>query len=294
MSLKLQLGEEVRRLGKIPDSIKSVKQKAIEMFGIEDPCFRYKDKDGDLVTILTQEEYLEACIEHSDPFKFEVLESKVVALKRSAILNSCIECDSFMCPEKVSFISHSENEFKEFEHSASIQTDEISYVDKETIMKKYEEKACEARFTEEASVLCENAVESYSELTGIIKRIFSKPKDKKRLAIGVKCMKCLNEVYDVLYRCEHCPGFYLCQNCEVTDSHHHVLIKSRHRIQSSPEKICELRSAKSVIVNNEDIKQKIAKLKTLGFENQHNCIEALIKCGYSLERSVDYLLNKPK
>lgn len=54
--LKLQLGDKIRRLKDIPNSIKIVAANASELFGVKNPCFRYKDEEGDPITISTQEE----------------------------------------------------------------------------------------------------------------------------------------------------------------------------------------------------------------------------------------------
>lgn len=99
ITLKLQLGEEVRRVGKPPTSINEVKLKAKELFGIEDASFKCKDEDGDILTIQAQDEYEEILKQHSGPLKLEVIDFQVLLLKRSSYLTGTspesFDLDSF-------------------------------------------------------------------------------------------------------------------------------------------------------------------------------------------------------
>lgn len=89
ITLKLQLGKEIRRIGQAPEKLEKVKEKAKELFDISSPCFRYRDNENDEITIMNQREYEEALSAHSGPIKLEVLESEILLFERSsAIRNS--------------------------------------------------------------------------------------------------------------------------------------------------------------------------------------------------------------
>ena len=47
--MKLQFGDEVRRIGKPPEHVTVVMQKASDLFGIESHYFKYKDENGDFI-----------------------------------------------------------------------------------------------------------------------------------------------------------------------------------------------------------------------------------------------------
>ncbi|OMJ91436.1 hypothetical protein SteCoe_6016 [Stentor coeruleus] len=84
--LKLQLGEEIRRIGKAPESLEKVKEKAKELFDIANPCFRYRINENHVITIMSQEEYQEALSVHSSFIKLEVLKSETLLFKKSSAI----------------------------------------------------------------------------------------------------------------------------------------------------------------------------------------------------------------
>lgn len=347
-SLKLQLGEEVRKIAKAPEDITIVKQKASELFGIENPCFRYIDEDNDIITIFDQEEYIEAYKNLKSPFKLEVLNSDILILKRSSLIMGAIEEPSFKCDSmnssKISIILPDLD--KPQEHSVLIQTDEILIETKETMSISTQDKFTEACLTNDINLACENIIDSYQELAFIIKKqILSVSKEKIEF-LGVKCSNCKADIYDVLYKCCSCSWLFLCEKCEVTDNHSHVLIKSRNKIslvkiseeksiipKSLNEKSIKSQNSEDISLvysisegkslrkldekpknilsslilmdsvvekpsqstpkgSREDLNILMDKLRNMGFKENTKNIDALIKSGYDLERSIEILLNK--
>ena len=313
-ALKLQLGDEVRRIGKVPDHIDHVKKIATDLFGIEYPGFRYIDEDGDLITILNQEEYLEACSILSGPLKLEVLDSEVVLLKRSSMLDplndnqNSFKFDSFETSSKVSLTLHFEGENQPQDHDVMIQTDEILLLDKETSLETAVEVSTEANLTADIGVSCEFTIDGNQVLRNLIREQLKAHNNKeKNEYLGVKCIKCRSDIYDILFKCSQCAWLYLCEECETVDNHSHVLIKSRNVIPRSPSKSTELKTSDLEILqkrNRENtqgftergdrnqIDGKIKSLKDMGFNDPSENIQALIKANYNLEKSVDILVSR--
>jgi PB1 domain/Zinc finger, ZZ type len=332
--LKLTVGEEVRRIGEPPQDLKKLMRKATELFKIENPCFRYEDEDGDMVIVFNQEEYQEALSIMKKRVKLEVLSSDLVLLKRSSFLMNSIKdeqssfrCESFNDFSKLSIIFPTDRDtLKPQEASIEIQTDDIFYLDKETSSQTSEDKSTEALlFKKDSETHKETAINSYEELINIFRKYTSgKFKDKIQF-LGVKCIKCKSDIYDALYKCTQCSNFYLCESCEINDTHLHILTKSRNKIESLDfipsealikknslpyissedsrpiEFITKIKSSdfrlskppeETAKGNRNDISVLMGKLKNMGFTDSVTCMNALIKNSYNIEKSIDHLLNK--
>lgn len=314
ITLKLQLGKEIRRIGKAPENLEKVKEKAKELFDISSPCFRYRDNENDEITIMNQREYEEALSAHSGPIKLEVLESEILLFERSsAIRNSTkshVKSDSYSEPSLV-YLPEPIMKVKEY-CSSLIQTEEIILVHQSTSGPELKDQRVEANLTADAGISCKNHISGYQELLRSLKRCFYIQKREKKTFLGVKCCKCHNDIFDVLYKCNQCPWFYMCEDCETNDSHSHILIKSRNLVMSSPVKTIpkivnnpEISDLKTSTNKHKpettdagdsniqaDLNGKIQCLKTMGFENKDECLDALIKNNYNLERSINFLLIK--
>ena len=62
INLKLKLGEEIRRISLYERSFISLQKQIKELFGLNERSFtlKYKDEEGDLVTISSDEELIES------------------------------------------------------------------------------------------------------------------------------------------------------------------------------------------------------------------------------------------
>lgn len=196
--------------------------------------------------------------------------------------------------------------------SSLIQTEEIILVHQSTSGPELKDQCVEANLTADAGISCKNHISGYQELLRSLKRCFYIQKREKKTFLGVKCCKCHNDIFDVLYKCNQCPWFYMCEDCETNDSHSHILIKSRNLVMSSPVKTIpkivnnpEISDLKTSTNKHKpettdagdsniqaDLNGKIQCLKTMGFENKDECLDALIKNNYNLERSINFLLIK--
>ena len=312
--LKLQLGEEVRRIGKAPDDISIVKRRASELFGLEQPCFRYIDNEGEKITVITQEEYLEIFSLERESIKLEVLEEDLLLLQRSSCLRSSMreephffKCDSFNDSSKLSIILPYEEPPKKAYQSVMVQTEDILQCEKETAVEQSEDVGVEACLTQDTEVSFESSIDHYQELVQIIRKQLCTPAKESKKHMGVACYYCNCDIYDVLYRCNLCAWLYLCENCEVSDRHIHTLVKSRNKVQRFPGPpppcIIEPRMISDVIKvpvgrsdtlkgSREELNKKVEELKVMGFTDEIKCIEVLIKNAYSIEKSVEMLLNR--
>lgn len=324
INLKLKLGEEVRRIGKAPESFEAVKKKAIELFNISNPSFRYKDTDNDMITVMTQEEYEDSLSAHKTPFKLEVIETEMLFLKRSSVLSASMNAEEpiFKYGESYeeSMIYPQESDPNIPDHlSTLIQTDEIVLADQSTSGPELKDQCVEASLTAEVGTACETQFNSLQELIKTLKRHFNTHARDKKFYLGVKCFKCHHDIYDVVYKCDQCSWLFMCEDCESNDTHSHPLIKSRNKVMHSPSKTApptlkacispsalrqtekiELKQSASMFnfettdkgdkSGRSDLSLKLDSLKNMGFDNKHQCMDALVINGYNLEQCIDYLL----
>ena len=293
-ALKLQVGDEVRRINKAPDNISVVKQIATEKFGIERPGFKYVDEDGDSITILNQEEYLEACSIITGPLKFEVVDSELILLKRSSMLigpinddQTSFKCESFDNSSKLSIILHSEGDIKTQEHDVMIQTDDIVYADKEIIGASLVEASVGADLTNDVGVSCEITIDGNQELRNLIRKQLKSCIKEKKIFLGIKCYMCKEDIYDSLFRCTQCSWFYICEECETVDMHSHILIKSRNVVQ----RLSQPKGNTQQNGNANTLNEKVDLIKKMGFADHVKITEALIKANYNPEIAVEILLS---
>ena len=76
-SLKLVYGSETRRVSKAPGNIEELCARIRDLFGLDRPKLLYRDEDNDLITIQTDEEYLDALKFSQGTLKLILYESSV-------------------------------------------------------------------------------------------------------------------------------------------------------------------------------------------------------------------------
>lgn len=98
-SLKLVYGPETRRVSKVPGSISELYSKIQDLFGVSNPSLQYKDEDNDLITVQTDEEYLDALAFSQGNLKLILNEPSVyhsAITMQSAFISQPLESRSFL------------------------------------------------------------------------------------------------------------------------------------------------------------------------------------------------------
>mmetsp|Transcript_15399 Transcript_15399/g.15377 ORF Transcript_15399/g.15377 Transcript_15399/m.15377 type:complete len:417 (-) Transcript_15399:25-1275(-) len=257
--LKLLLGEEIRRVGKAPETINEVKSRTSRIFGIEDPSFRYKDEDGDLITIQTQEEYQDALKLCAGTIKLEVLDSQVLLMKRSTFMMSSFTStpsDTLNAESMERSLKHlnrtaeiQKGETEKYEavntnYSVNIQTESIIFKEDSTETSITMDKGSDAIFMSDFSTQCEyNTIADFQDfLREIIGNNLPKP------GIRVKnnlCSACGLQIRGVKYECKFC-NINMCEICEKSTEHMHPLLKIKPSEAFVPIKPIEAHQKKPI------------------------------------------------
>ncbi|CAG9326286.1 unnamed protein product [Blepharisma stoltei] len=255
-TLKLQLGEEIRRVGKPPSNINEIRQKAKELFGIEEASFKYKDEDGDILTIQTQDEYEDILTQHEGPFKLEVIDYQVLLMRRTTYLSGespeSFELDSFhdFCKSQTPETFFKGNSFKLSQklasspiserkkvtentseiNSASIQTEEVRKNEIGVNSLSHSDNWNDAvKFNDSASQ-CTTENSEYNEIRMLFRELLNNYADEyldDNKFNNIKCSNCGNSIGEIIFSCGVCLSFFLCKDCEISCQHPHNLLKYR-------------------------------------------------------------------
>lgn len=271
--LKLQLGDEIRRIGNAPGKLQDVKLKVTEYFGIENSFFKYVDIDGDKVKIDSQEEYEEALVSHSLPFKLEVFDAGSQFTTGSTILKTEMGKDIHICTSFAdSFIYTDDN---------ILITDDPKPIIIQTCEKEIETSPKAESSVQAVPDLIDKSTQTTFEtpIQSILKSILSryiKLNEPGKFEIGVRCFHCKLYIYDLVYKCPKCPTFYICEKCEESDTHSHTLIKSRKKVRN---------------LATNDVNYLLNKLYSMGFKDKEKNFSALIRANYNVETAINFLCN---
>lgn len=319
--LKLSLGEEIRRVGKAPETIDEVKSKTVNLFGIEDPSFRYKDEDGDLITIQTQDEYQEALKVNIRTLKLEVIDSQVLLMKRSSYMigsftSTPSDTFAYESLEKSlkpisKTLDTTKEEIKADFDSVFVQTESVIFKDKETEMASKIDKQINAKFSEDFSsnfgIGNDQAHDFQIFLKEMLERNMLKPElNVKNIEV---CVICTKQIYNQKFECKICK-IVLCNDCEKSNEDMHPLLKTRF-LRAEEVKLYEKTPHKfenkiePVVIQNyvalaketpkghrDDLFELLNQLKIMGFSDETKSIGALIKANYRVEIATEFLLNQ--
>ncbi|OMJ69859.1 hypothetical protein SteCoe_32295 [Stentor coeruleus] len=237
-SLKLQLGNELRKISKAPETIKELRSIVLTLFSRDNFQITYQDEEGDFISISTDFELKNLLDKNKNKpslklnLKDSVEESvydRIENLRQSLMQN--INSESLSTPEILS--TNSRNSIK----SVESLSESSSSQEKPLIIETKPE------IKEEAKI---QPVEPVKDKTKA-KKAQKKPKEKKEnkakkpkkplkskssknidLVIhqNIICDGCnIGPIVGIRYKCTTCHDFDLCENCEEKSNHAHPLIK---------------------------------------------------------------------
>jgi hypothetical protein len=224
--IKLKVQNEIRRLGTAPKDLSEVKKKAKNYFKIENPCFWYIDQDKDKVTFDSQDEYEEILRFGINPLTFNVEDSDLLSLVRSTSISGIIPIE----PRPPLSLSKTE--------SLSLQNS-LCLIDKSHMKIKKRKKERKNDETQTSDVQFFEKDTQFKTDVGldlvletVKKEALNKREENKRIYMKAKCSFCTEEIFNCVFKCSQCEGFFNCKKCALENEHQHILIKSNFIITS--------------------------------------------------------------
>lgn len=237
-SLKLQLGNELRKISKAPGTIKELRSLISTLFSRDNFQITYQDEEGDFISISTDCELKNLLDKNRNKpslklnLKDSVQESvydRIENLRQSLMQN--LSSDSLSTPEILP--TNSRNSIQ----SVESLTENSSSQEKPLIIETKPEIKEEAKIP-----IVEPVIEKAKA-----KKAQKKPKEKKEakpkklkkapkskspknveliVHQNIICDGCnIGPIIGIRYKCTACHDFDLCENCEEKCNHAHPLIK---------------------------------------------------------------------
>ncbi|OMJ96030.1 hypothetical protein SteCoe_408 [Stentor coeruleus] len=234
-SLKLQLGNELRKISKAPETIKELQSIVLTLFSRENFLITYQDEEGDFISISTDCELKNLLVKNKNKLsiklnlKDSVQESvydRIENLRQSLMQN--ISSDSLSTPDILS--TNSRNSIQSIESL----TENSSLQEKPLIIEVKSEVKEEAKIPVVETVKDKTKGKKLPKKPKVKKEI--KPKKTSKLKIpknidlvvhqNIICDGCnIGPIVGIRYKCTTCHDFDLCENCEEKCNHSHPLIK---------------------------------------------------------------------
>eukprot|EP01022_Parablepharisma_sp_SALTPOND_P008522 TRINITY_DN1361_c0_g1_i1.p3 TRINITY_DN1361_c0_g1~~TRINITY_DN1361_c0_g1_i1.p3 ORF type:complete len:450 (+),score=51.05 TRINITY_DN1361_c0_g1_i1:6871-8220(+) len=217
------------------DSFPTFIDKLQEMFAGKIPkCFKlqYKDADGDLITVTTQDDYSIALEDSSNPsFCFIVTKLEEDLSEPKPVVPSPIgfadaESTYFsQNPAEACFSCNGSKANKKGQPCKKCNgTGKMNPAIRS--LKKHLEKSLRQ---EMARLVQEEVQKSVLAQSKNFESIISSLSQASIIEDSVHCSLCKNELGpgEPVYHCMACPKLYLCEDCEENKGHQHALIKAR-------------------------------------------------------------------
>lgn len=226
IAIKLKMQDNIRRIGKAPQDLKEIKEKAKAFFSIDSPIFWYIDSDQDQIYFDTQEEYSELLGLGIDPLVLNVECSNLLDLVRSTSISNILPIepkDPLSLKKTVSlFLSKSD----------IISVGNSNKKDSSKKFGNLKDTICQT----DQCIMIEKDVQFLSDinLDYVLQEVKAlhqkKSEEAKRIFMGVECSLCKCEIYNFVFKCSKCDHFYNCKECALEKYHEHTLIKSKFMI----------------------------------------------------------------
>jgi hypothetical protein len=303
-SIKLLLGEEMRRLSKPPQTIEELRRTTETMYDIQHPDFRYQDEEDDWITVTNQADYKGAL-----DFAAGKLLKLVVTVRDTGVADSFIPMSSNMSLSSSIMSSSSFAGLCAKQQPSQEQVDESR---PKLIYPRLDKPSSQARQQPRSSVAVDD--EFKQSIRDAIREELSsmiiKPKAKSREVFHYICSNCqVGPIPSVIYVCLSCPNHYLCEVCEEALDHEHALLKikntsmmqqvttytqsllSSRPCQPHPQPV--LMPPLPHTIAAKDLRDVTEKLRALGFAVNETTMKVLERNQYNLSVTIDELL-KPR
>ena len=226
IAIKLKMQDNIRRIGKAPQDLKDIKEKAKAFFSIDSPIFWYIDSDQDQIYFDTQEEYSELLGLGIDPLVLNVECSNLLDLVRSTSISNILPIE----PKDPLSLKKTVSLFLSKSDIISIGSTNKKEISKKTWNLK--DTTCQT----DQCIMIEKDAQFLSDINldyvlQEVKALHQKKSEEvKRIFMGVECSLCKSEIYNFVFKCSKCDHFYNCRECALEKYHEHTLIKSKFMI----------------------------------------------------------------
>mmetsp|Transcript_32915 Transcript_32915/g.57574 ORF Transcript_32915/g.57574 Transcript_32915/m.57574 type:complete len:252 (+) Transcript_32915:9208-9963(+) len=223
-SIKLQYGEELRRLSKPPHSYEELKRQTEAMFEIEGPIFAYQDEDNDTITVSSQPEYQGALdFAAGKPLKLQVLLSDP-GLSESFIP---VQADMALSRSRAAPAFNARGSYAADRGSLREPIIEQPIGVPKQSEVRHSDRPAANDLQRGSLAIDEDFKQSIREaLREELSEMIVKPKITSNDVFNYFCSGCkFGPIPKVIYLCVNCPFVHLCEACEESADHEHALVK---------------------------------------------------------------------
>lgn len=250
LSLKLQLGNELRKISKSPNTLFELQSIISTLFSRENLQITYQDEEGDLISVTTDVELKDLIIKNKGKPSLKLIlkeqsensiYDRIQSLRQSIIQN--ISSENTSNPEVL--INESYNSVQSFnsitESPKSIV--EIPIVEKKQEVKEEEKIPNDDVERKKNQKKPKEKKEPKAKKPKKVSKVPPKAKiqDKFEPVIhqNIICDECnVGPIVGIRYKCTVCHDFDLCENCEEISNHMHPLVKIRVPMKTGAAPMC--------------------------------------------------------
>lgn len=210
--LKLVLGSEIRVNPEIPTSFKQLQDLTSEFYGVNSPCFQYKDSEDDLITFSTEKEY-QYIIKNTDTnLKFFIISPTKITANSPKIQLQC----GFPIENNT-------------EGSLMLHIPNLSPLSLRNCTSLPNSHFSESNLENNSSIKEKNHEHEHEPnrkqlISEALRRSLPAEAFKSH---SVVCSFCSTEINDQFFTCIQCEKHIMCLNCEQKDTRKHILIKCK-------------------------------------------------------------------
>ncbi|OMJ82411.1 hypothetical protein SteCoe_16885 [Stentor coeruleus] len=250
LSLKLQLGNELRKISKSPETLSELRSIISSLFSRENLQITYQDDEGDFISVTTDAELKDLINKNKGKPSLKLtlkeksedsIYDRIQSLRQSIIQNICT--DNVSNPEVVLVDSNSSVQSFDSITEKPQPIVETPIVEKKQEVKE-EEKVPSVEVKNKKDQKKPKAKkEPKTKKPKISPKALPKAKTQDNFEPVVHqniiCDECnVGPIIGIRYKCTVCHDFDLCQSCEDTSNHMHPLVKIRVPMKTGAAPMC--------------------------------------------------------
>lgn len=234
VAIKVFFGSECRRSNHVPKTLNDLKEFLLSITSLQNPLIQYKDEEGDLISVYSEQEYQDLIDSSGQLIKIIVSPNgteKINELPQVSKLNliSFQESSTFANKklDNASDAKLNQNPYNKF--TPQKQTNENNYMILSNI-KKNDIEIPEANANDNAAKTKNFLLQS---IRNVIREEIGKNDQLKLSGIlithnDIECTSCKTKpIVGIRYKCSECPTNF-CEQCEFYEEHEHSFYKVKN------------------------------------------------------------------
>lgn len=250
LSLKLQLGNELRKISKSPETLFELQSIISNLFSRENLQITYQDEEGDFISVTTDAELKDLISKNKGKPSLKLIlkeqsedsiYDRIQFLRQSIIQNIC--SDNVSNPEVLVDESHSSVQSFDSITEKPQSIVEIPIVEKKQEVKEEEKVPVVEVKSKKDQKKPKEKKEPKAKKPKKAQKAPPKPKIQDNFEPivhqNIICDECnVGPIVGIRYKCTVCHDFDLCQNCEEISNHMHPLVKIRIPMKTGAAPMC--------------------------------------------------------